>query len=180
MSWTIDSSHSQVNFSARHMGIMTVRGHFNDIQATIDFNQDDFTASSVEASINAGSLVTNDAKRDEHLRSADFLDVEKYPTIAFKSTKIQRAEHDRYRMTGDLTIHGVTRPVTLDVVYSGQIKDPWGNARAGFSAETTIRRSDWGISFNAVLETGGLVVSDEVKIALDVEAVKPAEVLAAA
>ncbi len=180
MSWTIDSSHSQVNFSARHMGIMTVRGHFNDIQATIDFNQDDFTASSVEASINAGSLVTNDAKRDEHLRSADFLDVEKYPTITFKSTKIERAEHDRYRMTGDLTIHGVTRPVTLDVVYSGQIKDPWGNARAGFSAETTIRRSDWGISFNAVLETGGLVVSDEVKIALDVEAVKPAEVLAAA
>src|SRR5712692_6838317 len=180
MSWTIDSSHSQVNFSARHMGIMTVRGHFNDIQATIDFNQDDFTASSVEASINAGSLVTNDAKRDEHLRSADFLDVEKYPTITFKSTKIERAEHDRYRMTGDLTIHGVTRPVTLDVVYSGQIKDPWGNARAGFSAETTIRRSDWGISFNAVLETGGLVVSDEVKITLDVEAVKPAEVLAAA
>ncbi|HLQ31143.1 MAG TPA: YceI family protein [Chloroflexota bacterium] len=180
MSWTIDSSHSQVNFSARHMGIMTVRGHFNDIQATIDFNQDDFTASSVEASINAASLVTNDAKRDEHLRSADFLDVEKYPTITFKSTKIERAEHDRYRMTGDLTIHGVTRPVTLDVVYSGQIKDPWGNARAGFSAETTIRRSDWGISFNAVLETGGLVVSDEVKIALDVEAVKPAEVLAAA
>jgi polyisoprenoid-binding protein YceI len=180
MSWTIDSSHSQVNFSARHMGIMTVRGHFNDIQATIDFNQDDFTASSVEASINAASLVTNDAKRDEHLRSADFLDVEKYPTITFKSAKIERAEHDRYRMTGDLTIHGVTRPVTLDVVYSGQIKDPWGNARAGFSAETTIRRSDWGISFNAVLETGGLVVSDEVKIALDVEAVKPAEVLAAA
>ena len=180
MSWNIDAGHSQVNFSAKHMGIMTVRGHFTDVQATLNFDEDDFTASSVEASIRAGSLVTNDAKRDDHLRSADFLDVERYPTITFKSTGIERADHDHYRMAGDLTIHGVTRPVTLDVVYSGQVKDPWGNARAGFSAEMTIKRSDWGLTWNAVLETGGLVVSDDIKIQLEVEAVKPVELAAAA
>ena len=180
MNWNIDTSHSQVNFSAKHMGIMTVRGHFNEVQASIDFNEDDFTASSVEATIDAASLATNDAKRDEHLRSADFLDVANYPTITFKSTGIERAAHDRYAMTGDLTLHGVTRPVTLDVVYSGQIKDPWGNSRAGFSAEGAINRKDWGLGFNAVLETGGLVVSEEVKLALEVEAVKPAAVAAAA
>jgi polyisoprenoid-binding protein YceI len=180
MSWNIDTGHSQVNFSAKHMGIMTVRGHFTDVQASIDFNEDDFTASSVEATINAGSLVTNDAKRDEHLRSADFLDVEHYPSIVFKSSGIQPAAHERYTMAGDLTIHGVTRPVTLDVIHSGQVKDPWGNTRAGFSAEGVIKRSDWGLTYNAVLETGGFVVSDDVKIAIEAEAVKPAEVAAAA
>jgi polyisoprenoid-binding protein YceI len=180
MSWNLDPGHAQVNFSAKHMGIMTVRGDFTDVQATLDFNEDDFTASSVEATIQAASLMTNDSKRDDHLRSADFLDVEHYPTITFKSTRIERAAHERYRMTGDLTIHGVTRPVTLEVVYSGQIKDPWGNTRAGFSAETTFKRSDWGLNWNAVLETGGLLVSDDIKIAIEVEAVKPAAVEAAA
>jgi polyisoprenoid-binding protein YceI len=180
MSWNIDTGHSQVNFSAKHMGIMTVRGHFTDMQATVNFNEDDFTASSVEATIKAASLVTNDAKRDEHLRTADFLDVEHYPDIVFKSSGIQRANHERYTMAGDLTIHGVTRPVTLEVVHSGQVKDPWGNTRAGFNAETTIKRSEWGLTYNAILETGGLVVSDDVKIAIEVEAVKPAEVAVAA
>ncbi|MFI5266626.1 MAG: YceI family protein [Chloroflexota bacterium] len=180
MSWNLDAAHSQVNFSAKHMGIMTVRGQFTEVQGSIDFNEDDFTASSVEATVNAASLVTNDAKRDAHLRSADFLDVENYPSLVFKSTGIERAAHDRYRMAGDLKIHGVTRPVSLDVVYSGQAKDPWGNMRAGFSAETTISRKDWGLTYNAALETGGFMVSDEVKIALEIEAVKPAEVAAAA
>jgi len=179
MSWNFDSGHTQVNFSAKHMGIMTVRGHFMDVQAVLEVN-DDFTASAVEATINAASLVTNDAKRDDHLRSADFLDVEHYPTIIFQSRKIERAEHERYRMTGDLTIHGVTRPVTLDVVYSGEVKDPWGNTRAGFSAEGIINRKDWGLGWNAVLETGGLVVSEDIKIQIEVEVVKPAEVAVAA
>ena len=180
MSWKLDAGHSQVSFSAKHMGIMTVRGHFTELQGEIDFNEEDFTASAVEATINAASLVTNDAKRDGHLRSADFLDVEHYPTIVFKSTGIERAAHDRYRMTGDLTVRGVTRPVALDVVYSGQAKDPWGNMHAGFSGETTIRRNDWGVNFNAALETGGLLVSEDVKIALEVEAVKVVEAAAAA
>lgn len=180
MSWNIDTMHSQVNFSAKHMGIMTVRGHFTDLKAELSFNEDDFTASTVEATISAASLVTNDAKRDEHLRTSDFLEVDKYPEIIFKSTKVERGEHDRYRMAGDLTIRGVTRPVTLDVVYSGQAKDPWGNTRAGFNAQGVIKRSEWGISFNAILETGGVMVSDEVKIEIEVEAVKPAAVEAAA
>jgi polyisoprenoid-binding protein YceI len=180
MSWKLDGGHSQVTFSAKHMGIMTVRGHFADVQAQIDFNEDDFTASSVEATIQAASVATHDEKRDGHLRSGDFFDVEKYPTITFKSTNIAHAEHDRYGMTGDLTIRGVSRPVTLDVVYSGQARDPWGNMHAGFSGEATIRRGDWGLNWNAALETGGFLVSDEIKIGLEVEAVKPAAVAAAA
>ena len=180
MNWNLDTGHSQVSFSAKHMGIMTVRGRFTDVQATINFNEDDFTASSVEATINAASVATNDEKRDGHLRSADFFDVEQYPSLVFKSSSIERAAHDHYRMTGDLTIHGVTRPVSLDVVYSGQAKDPWGNMHAGFSAETTINRKDWGLGWNVALETGGFLVSEDVKIGLEIEAVKPAEVAAAA
>jgi len=162
------------------MGIMTVRGHFSELQATIDFNEDDFTASSVEATINAASVGTNDEKRDAHLRSADFFDVEHYPTLTFKSTNIERAAHDRYRMTGDLTIHGVSRSVSMEVVYSGQAKDPYGNLHAGFSAETTINRKDWGLGFNVTLDTGGFMVSEDVKIGLEIEAVRPAQVAAAA
>jgi polyisoprenoid-binding protein YceI len=180
MSWKLDAGHSQVTFSVKHMGIMTVRGHFSDVQATIDFNEDDFTASSVEAVIQAASIGTSDEKRDGHLRSADFFDVEQFPTLTFKSTGIERAAHDRYRMKGELTIHGVTRPVSLEVVYSGQAKDPWGNLHAGFSAETVINRKDWGLGWNAALETGGVLVSEDVKIGLEIEAVKPAEVAAAA
>ncbi|HVA22995.1 MAG TPA: YceI family protein [Chloroflexota bacterium] len=180
MSWNLDAAHSQVDFSAKHMGIMTVRGRFTDVQATIEFNEDDFTASSVAATINAASISTNDERRDGHLRSADFFDVEHYPTLTFKSTVIERAAHDRYRMTGDLTMHGVTRPVSLDVVYSGQAKDPYGNTHAGFSGETTINRKDWGLGFNVALETGGFMVSEDIKIALEIEALKTAETVAAA
>ena len=180
MSWNIDPNHTQVNFSAKHLGIMTVRGHFTNVQASIDFNEDDFTASTVEASIDAASLVTGDEKRDAHLKSADFLEVDKFPTIHFKSTKIEPAAHDRYKLTGDLTIRDVTRPVTLDVVYSGQTKAPWGTVHAGFSAEGLINRKDWGLTWNVALETGGFVVSDEIKLALEVEAVKAAEEPAAA
>src|SRR5205085_11624358 len=170
MSWTVDPMHTQVEFSAKHMGIMTVKGHFTGVQAAITFAEDDFSASSVEASITAGTLTTNDARRDAHLKSADFLDVEQFPTIAFRSTRIAHAAHDRYTMTGDLTIRDVTRPVTLEVVYSGQGKDPMGNLHAGFSASTTINRKDWGLSWNVALETGGLLVGDQIRIALEVEA----------
>ncbi|HLQ33137.1 MAG TPA: YceI family protein [Chloroflexota bacterium] len=178
MSWTVDPMHTQVEFSAKHMGIMTVKGHFTGVQATINFNEDDFTASSVEATIDAGTLTTNDERRDTHLESPDFLNVEQFPTIAFKSTHIEHAAHDQYKMTGNLTIRDVTRPVTLDVVYSGQGKDPMGNVHAGFSAYTTINRKDWGLTWNVALETGGLLVGEEVKLALEVEAVKAAEVAA--
>jgi len=175
MSWTVDPNHAQVEFSARHMGIMTVKGHFTGVQATIDFNEDDFTASTVEASIAAATLTTNDERRDTHLKSDDFLNAEQFPTIRFMSTRIEHAAHDQYKMTGDLTIRNVTRPVTLEVVYSGQGKDPMGNVHAGFSAYTTINRKDWGLNWNMALETGGLLVSEDVKLALEVEAVKAAE-----
>ena len=178
MSWTVDPNHTQVEFSAKHMGIMTVKGHITGVQATIDFDEDDFTASSVAAIIDPTTLTTNDERRDAHLKSPDFLSVEQFPTIAFKSSRIERAAHDRYTMTGDLTIRGVTQPVSLDVVYSGQAKDPMGNMHAGFSAYTTINRKDWGLNWNMALETGGLLVGEDVKLALEVEAVKLAEVAA--
>ncbi len=176
MSWTVDPMHTQVEFSAKHMGLMTVKGHFTGVRVSIDLNEDDFTAASVEATIDAHSLTTNDARRDAHLKSPDFLNVEQFPTITFTSTRIERAAHDHYKMTGDLTIRNVTRPVTLDVVYSGQAKDPRGSLHAGFSGHTTINRKDWGLTWNVALETGGLLVSEEVKLALEVEVVKAAEV----
>ena len=179
MSWSVDPMHTQVEFSAKHMGIMTVKGAFTGVSAAIDFNEDDFTASSVEATIDARTLSTHDERRDAHLKSADFLDVEQFPTIAFKSTRIEHAAHDQYTMTGDLTIRDVTRPVSLDVVYSGQAKDPMGSMHAGFSAYTTINRKDWGLNWNVALETGGLLVGDQIKIALEIEAVRPAAVAVA-
>ncbi len=180
MSWSVDPMHTQVEFSAKHMGLMTVKGHFTSVRAAIDLNEDDFTVSSVEATIDTHSLITNDARRDAHLKSPDFLNVERFPTITFKSTRIERAAHDHYRMTGELTIRDVTRPVTLDVVYSGQAKDPMGGVHAGFSAHTSINRKDWGLTWNVALETGGFLVGEEVKLALEVEVVKAAEVAAVA
>ena len=178
--WSIDPNHTQVGFSAKHLGVMTVRGHFTDVQASIDFNEDDFTASSVEATIGAGSVTTGNDQRDGHLKSPDFLEVEKFPTIHFKSTSIERAAHDHYKIGGDLTIRDVTRPVTLDLVYSGQAKTPWGTHSAGFSAEGSISRKEWGLIYNAALETGGWVVSDEIKLTLEVEAMKVADAPASA
>jgi polyisoprenoid-binding protein YceI len=180
MTWTVDPMHTQVEFSAKHMGLMTVKGHFTGVRASIDLNENDFTASSVKATIDTHSLITNDARRDAHLKSPDFLNVEQFPTITFNSTRIERAAHDRYKMTGDLTIRNVARPVTLDVVYSGQAKDPMGIMHAGFSANTAINRKDWGLIWNVALETGGLLVSEEVKLSLEVEVVKAAEVASVA
>ena len=178
MTWTLDPMHTQVEFSAKHMGIMTVKGAFTGLTTEITFNEDDFTASSVIATIDAATPNTHDKQRDGHLKSPDFLDVDHFPTITFKSTRIELAAHDQYRMAGDLTIKNVTRPVSLEVVYSGQAKDPMGNMHAGFSAYTTINRKDWGLSWNVALETGGLLVGDQIKIALEIEALllKPAGV----
>src|SRR2546425_13298584 len=180
MSWAVDPMHTQVQFSAKHMGLMTVKGLFTGVRVSIDLKEDDFTASSVEATIDTHTLITNDARRDAHLKSPDFLNVEQFPTITFNSTRIERAAHDQYRMAGDLTIRNVTRPVTLDVVYSGQAKDPMGGAHAGFGAHTSINRKDWGLTWNVALEAGGLLVGEEVKLALEVEVVKATEVAAVA
>ena len=169
--WTIDPTHSNVEFSVRHMMIATVKGRFGDVQGRVEFDESDPTTASVDVTIDAASVDTRTPQRDEHLRSADFFDVEKFPTLTFKSRKVS-AHGDDLKVTGDLTLHGHTREVVLDVTPLGRQSDPWGGVRAGFEATGKIKRSDFGLTWNQALETGGVVVSDDVKIALDIELVK--------
>lgn len=167
--WTLDASHSNVEFSVRHLMIATVKGRFADVQGTVTLDESDPTQSSVDVTIAAASIDTRVAQRDEHLRSADFFEVEKYPTVTFKSRKVA-ADGDHLKVTGDLTIRGVTREVVLDVASHGRQTDPWGVPRAGFEARATIRRSDFGLTWNQALEAGGVLVSDQVKISLEIQA----------
>jgi polyisoprenoid-binding protein YceI len=169
--WQIDPSHTLAEFTVRHMMVTNVRGRFNSVKGTIVDVADDPTRSSVEVEIDPSTIVTGDERRDTHLRSADFFDVEKFSAITFKSTRIEGAR-DNFKMSGDLTIHGITRPVTLDVEYSGQGKNPYGKTVAGFTAQGKINRKDYDLNWNVALETGGWLVSDDIKISLEVEAVK--------
>ena len=166
--WNIDTSHTTVNFSVRHMMVSKVRGKFATFGGTIVIAEDP-TASTLEASVNMASVDTGDAGRDEHLRTSDFFDIQTHPTMTFKSTSITASGGD-YELTGDLTIRGVTRPVTFELELGGVGVDPWGNTRAGFTATTTINRKDWGLEYNAVLEGGGVLIGEKVTIELDVEA----------
>jgi polyisoprenoid-binding protein YceI len=177
--WNIDTVHSAIHFSVRHMVVSKTRGRFAKWSGQIDFDPASPEKASVKVDIDPNSIDTADAQRDAHLRSADFFDVEKHPLATFRSTKIEDLGGDRYRVTGDLTVHGVTRSVALDAVFEGSAKDPWGGERAGFSATTAISRGDYGMSFNKVLETGGVLVGDKVELQLEVEAVKQAAVKAA-
>jgi len=170
-SWTIDTSHSTVEFAVKHMMFTTVKGRFSDVKGSIEFDADDPARGRADITIGAASVDTRDAKRDAHLRSADFFDVDTFPTLTFRSTKVTGTSK-RFALTGDLTIHGITRPITLDVTFEGVGKDPWGTERAGFSASGTLNRKDFGLTWNAALETGGVLVGDEVKIALDVQLIK--------
>lgn len=167
--WEIDTAHTSVGFTARHMMITKVRGSFAELSGTIRTAEDP-AQSSVTATIQTASISTNEPTRDGHLKSPDFLDVEKYPTIEFASTAV-RGAGDTYEVDGNLTIRGVTRPVTLNVEATGVGKDPWGGTRAGFEASAEISRSDFGMTFNQTLETGGVLVSDKVQIHLEIEAV---------
>jgi polyisoprenoid-binding protein YceI len=169
--WVIDPAHSTVEFEARHLMVTKVRGRFGAVDGTIDIAADPLQ-SSVRAVIEAASVDSGDAKRDEHLRSPDFFDVEQYPTIDFQSKSVAPRGADNYEVVGDLTVHGITRQVTLDLEYHGEVIDPWGAKRAGFSAQTTVNRKDWGLEWNVALETGGFLVSDKVRLILEVEAVK--------
>jgi polyisoprenoid-binding protein YceI len=171
-SWTIDPAHTEVGFSVKHLMISTVRGRFADVRGTIRLVGDDLTRASVEAEISTASIDTRQEQRDAHLRSADFFEVEKYPAIAFRSTSVERIKADRYRIVGELTIRGVTREVVLEATDEGRGRDPWGGERLGFSATTTIDRREFGLTWNQALETGGVLVSNEIKISIDVEAVK--------
>jgi polyisoprenoid-binding protein YceI len=179
MSWTIDTAHSEVNFTARHMMISNVRGRFEKFSGTVDFDETNPANTQVSVQIEAASISTRDAQRDGHLRSADFFDVEKYPYITFESKRVEALDGDRARLTGDLTIRDVTREVTLEVEYSGMSKSPWGSTNAGFTASTKISRKNWGLNWNVALETGGWLVGDEIKIDLELEIVKQAEAVMA-
>ena len=170
--WQIDPAHTLVEFAVKHMMFATVKGRFGGVRGTIVEDAADPSRSSVEVEIEAASIDTRDEKRDAHLRSPDFLDVESYPTITFKSSRVEHAGRDRLRVVGDLTIHGTTREVVLDTTINGRGTTPFGQEVAGFTAETTINRRDFGLNWNVALEAGGVLVGDTVKILLEVEALK--------
>jgi polyisoprenoid-binding protein YceI len=171
MSWEIDPSHSDANFAVRHAMVSTVRGQFKVISGKLEIDEAHPENSSVEAQVETASVDTRDAARDGHLRSPDFFDAENYPIITFKSTRVEPAGGENYRVLGILTLHGVEKEVTFDAEYGGQGKDPWGGTRSGLSAKTTVSRKDFGLTWNAALETGGVLVSDAVKIEINLEAV---------
>lgn len=175
MSWKIDSAHSEVNFTVRHMMISNVRGRFENFTGTVDFDETNPANTKVDVQIEAASISTRDAQRDGHLRSPDFLDAEKYPYLTFKSQRVEVIDPQHARLVGDLTIRDVTREITLDVEYSGKSQSPWGTINAGFNASARISRKNWDLNWNVALETGGWLVSDEIKIDLDLELVQQAE-----
>jgi polyisoprenoid-binding protein YceI len=172
--WEIDTVHSGVAFTVRHMVIAKVHGQFTKWTGTLDLDSANLPASKIEVKIEAASIDTRDAQRDTHLRSADFLDAEKHPHIEFRSTRIEEAGAKKYKVHGDLTIRGVKRPVVLDTVFGGQGKDPWGSQRVGFEATTKIDRKEFGLQWNTALEAGGFLVGDTVDISLELEAKKVA------
>lgn len=169
--WKLDPTHTAVEFSAKHLMITTVKGRITDVDGIITIDERNPGNSSVSATLKATSLDTRTEQRDQHLRSGDFLDVEKYPEIKFRSTRIE-GDKDSFKLTGDLTIRDVTRPITLDVKFEGQTKDPWGGERVGFSGSGKIDRRDFGLTWNQVLEAGGLTVGNDIKISIEAEAVK--------
>jgi polyisoprenoid-binding protein YceI len=173
VTYSIDPTHSSATFAIRHLMIAHARGGFSGVNGSITFDALNPANSKVDASVDATTLLTHDAKRDAHVKGADFLDVEKFPKISFASKRVSANGPNRWQVTGDLTLHGVTREATLDVeTADAESKDPWGNLRNGASATTTIKRSDYGLVFNAPLETGGVMLSDEVHIQLDIELIK--------
>jgi polyisoprenoid-binding protein YceI len=168
--YNVDKAHSEVTFQVRHL-LTKVRGRFSDFDGTIEYDEEHTENSQVNVAIRAASIDTSERDRDNHLRSADFFDVEKHPTLTFTSRAITRKGTVGFALTGDLTIHGVTRQATFDVNFLGKAKDPWGNERIAFEAAAVINRKDYGLNWNAALETGGFLVGDEVKISLSVQAV---------
>lgn len=171
--WNIDPVHSNAQFKVKHMMISNVKGEFSGIKGTLHFDADDVTRSNVDATIDASTISTRDPQRDAHLKSADFFDVEKFPTLSFKSTRVSKTGNGELEVAGDLSIHGVSRNVVFQVEGpTAPMKDPWGNTRVGLSATTRINRKDFGLTWNAALETGGILVGDEVTITLDIQFIK--------
>jgi polyisoprenoid-binding protein YceI len=172
--WQIDRAHSDIHFTVRHMVITKVRGRFLKWDGTLTLDEQDLSKSRVEVAIDAASITTNDEKRDAHLRSADFLDAEKFPKLTFKSTKVEPAKGDKLFVTGNLTIRDVTKAVTLEVEKLGKAKDPWGNNKVAFNGKVTIAREEFGAKWNQALEAGGWLVGKQVEVDLELQAVAPA------
>lgn len=175
--YTVDKSHSNVMFTVRHF-VSRVTGKFDEYTLKIDLDRAKPESSSVEFSIQAASINTGNAKRDTHLKSADFFDVEKFPELSFKSTRIKPTGKDTYDVTGTLAMHGVSKEVTVKVTHLGFVKDPWGNERAGFEVESTLNRKEYGILWNQALDAGGFMLGDDVKVTINLETIKPKEAAA--
>ncbi len=172
MSWKIDPAHSEVNFTVRHMMISNVRGRFENFTGTVEFDQTNPSNSTVDVQIEAASINTREGQRDAHLRSGDFFDAENHPYLSFKSKKVEVLDAAHGRIVGDLTIRNMTREVVLETEFNGMSQSPWGFSSAGFSATTKINRKDWDLTWNMALETGGVLVSDEIKINIELEIIE--------
>ena len=173
--WDLDPAHTRLGFAARHAMVATVRGSFAVFSGTITLDNAEPSKSSAEVQIDAASITTGNEQRDTHLRSPDFLDVEKFPTITFRSTGAEQVDDDEYKLHGELTIKDVSGPIVLNLEFQGSSVDPFGNTRAGFEGKTTINRKDWGLGWNIALEAGGFLVGEKVKLELDVSAIKRVE-----
>lgn len=170
--WSIDSVHSIAEFGVKHMMVSTVKGRFRSMEGAIQIDEANFTASSVTASIDVGSIDTGEPQRDDHLRSDDFFNAERFPQISFRSTRVELVDDTNWKVTGELTIRDVTKEVVLDTEYEGQIKDAFGKQRAAFSAETVLNRKEFGLNWNGLIETGGVIVGDRVRVTLHIAAVR--------
>ena len=177
--WVLDPTHSELGFKIKHLMISNVSGSLKSFEAEVETEGEDFTTAQINLSADMASISTNNDQRDAHLRNSDFFEVEKYPELKFTSTKLEKIDSDTFALFGDLTLKGVTRPVKLNVEFNGVTKDPWGGERAGFVVTGKINRSDWGVNFNGVLETGGVVLSEEVRIFSELQVVKQAVSVAA-
>lgn len=170
--WTIDPTHSEILFKVKHLMITNVKGEFRKFNAEVESSNEDFSDAKINLTIDAASVFTNNDDRDNHLKSADFFDVANYPELNFKSISFTKKDDGNYKLKGLLTIKGISKEITLDAEFGGVNKDPWGNQKAGFSINGSFNRKDWGLNWNAALETGGVLVSDEVKMSAEVQFVK--------
>ncbi|MBE8720341.1 YceI family protein [Sphingobacterium pedocola] len=167
--WNLDKAHSEIEFKVRHMMISSVKGQFHDFDITVDSSTEDVMNAAIEVSIQTDSINTKNEQRDQHLKSADFFNVETFKTISFQSTDIKKVDDDEFNLTGNLTIRNVTKPVTFQVEFGGIAKDPWGNKKVGYTVTGKINREEFGLTWNAALETGGVMVSEDVKFQADVQ-----------
>jgi len=170
--WVLDPSHSEVGFKVKHMMFTNVSGKFSDFNVDVETEADDFTKSAIRFEADMASVSTGNNDRDNHLRGEDFFDVTQFPKMSFAAGSLRQKDGDDYELAGDLTMHGITRPVSLDVEYGGLGKDPWGNIKAGFSISGKINRKDWGLAYNAVLDNGGLLLGEDIKLHIEIQLVK--------